>query len=85
MISHYTHHGISPTLFMISSQGGKILTGMLVLFFGFEIWPNPIFLGWQIFQLFFWVSQNLRYFFGSDKFPSYFLGLPIFVSHTGNL
>ena len=27
----------------------KILTGMLVLFFGFEIWPNPIFLGWQIF------------------------------------
>ena len=37
------------------SRGGgglnvKILTGMLVLyFFGFEIWPNPIFLGWQIF------------------------------------
>ena len=26
----------------------KILTGMLVLFFEFEIWPNPIFLGWQI-------------------------------------
>ena len=41
---------------MINSQGGggggahvKILTGMFVLFFGFEIWPNPIFLGWQIF------------------------------------
>ena len=27
----------------------KILTGMLALFFGFEIWSNPIFLGWQIF------------------------------------
>ena len=27
----------------------KILTQMLILFFGFEIWPNPIFLGWQIF------------------------------------
>ena len=41
---------------VISRPGGwgggahvKILTGMLVLFFGFEIWPNPIFLGWQIF------------------------------------
>ena len=52
------------------------------IFLGFEIWPNPIFLGWQIFQLFFWVSQNFRYFFGSDKFPTIFLGLPIFVSHT---
>ena len=30
----------------------KILTGMLVLFFGFEIWLNPIFLGWQIFSYF---------------------------------
>ena len=30
----------------------KILTGMLVLSFGFEIWPNPIFLGWQIFSYF---------------------------------
>ena len=30
----------------------KILTGMLVLFFGFGIWPNPIFLGWQIFSYF---------------------------------
>ena len=27
----------------------KIFTGMLVPFFGFEIWPNPIFLGWPIF------------------------------------
>ena len=27
----------------------KILTGMLVLFFRYEIWPNPIFLGWQMF------------------------------------
>ena len=35
-----------------SCPGGahvQILTGMLVLFFRFEIWPNPIFLGWQIF------------------------------------
>ena len=61
----------------------KILIGMLVLsVLGFEIWPNPIFLGWQIFELFFWVSQNYRYFLGSDKFPAIFLGLPIFVSHT---
>ena len=36
------------------------------IFLWFEIWPNPIFLGWQIFQLFFWVLQNFRYFFGFD-------------------
>ena len=40
------------SLVQLKPKGGahvKILTGMLVLFFGFEIWPNPIFLGWQIF------------------------------------
>ena len=43
-------------LLLYGGRGGgggthvKILTGMLVLFFfGFEIWPNPIFLGWEIF------------------------------------
>ena len=41
----------------------KILTGMLVLFFGFEIWPNPIFLGWQIF---------LAIFLGLAKLPLFF-------------
>ena len=56
-----------------------ILTGMPVLFWGFEIWPNPIFLAGQIFQLLFWVLRNFCYFFGSDKFPTIFLGLPIFV------
>ena len=60
----------------------KFSQGCSSHFFKFEIWPNPIFLGWQIFQLFFWVSQNFRYFFGSDKFPAIFLGLPIFVTHT---
>ena len=35
----------------------KILTGMLVLFFGFEIWPNPIFLGFVKFTLFFGSSN----------------------------
>ena len=55
-------------------QGGHvtILTGMPVLFWGFEIWPNPIFLAGQIFQLFFKVSQNFCYFYGSDKFPAIF-------------
>ena len=55
----------------------KILTGILVLFFGFEIWPNPIFLGWQIFSYFsgfckitaiFGVWQISSYFFGSSNF-----------------
>ena len=41
----------------------KILTGMLVLFFGFEIWPNPIFLGWQMFS---------ATFLGFAKFPLFF-------------
>ena len=49
--SHWV--GLSETYFGIAivPEGAhvKILTGMLVLFFGFEIWPNPIFLGWQIF------------------------------------
>ena len=61
---------------MCKSQGRgahvKILTGMLSYFFGFEIWPNPIFLGWQIFS----------YFSGFRKISAIFLGLPIFVSYT---
>ena len=48
----------------------------------FEIWPNLIFLCWQSFELFFWLSQNFRYFSGSDKFPAIFWGLQIFVSHN---
>ena len=52
----------------------------------FEIWPNPIFLGWQFFKLFFWVSQNFRYFFGSDKFPAIFFGSSNFcITHFNPL
>ena len=54
---------------------------------------RPIFLGLKFGQiLFFWVGKFFSYFsgfckistifFGSDKFPAIFLGLPIFVSHT---
>ena len=44
---------------------------------------RPIFLGLKFFQiLFFWVSQNFRYFFWVWQISSYFLGLPILVSHT---
>ena len=46
----------------------KILTGMLILFFWFEVWPNPIFLGWQIFS----------YFSGFCKISAIFLGLTNF-------
>ena len=70
-------------------MGGKILasirrevTGMLVLFFGFEIWPNPIFSGLANFLAIFLGFATFPLFFGSDKFPAIFLGLPIFVSHT---
>lgn len=53
-----------------------------VLFFGFDIWPKPIFLCRQILELFFFVSQNFRYSFGSDKFLAIFGGFPIFLSDT---
>ena len=52
----------------------KILTEMLVLFFGFEIWPNPIFLGWQIFS----------YFSGFRKISAIFLGLTNFQLFFGS-
>ena len=65
----------------------KFRQGCSSYFFGFEIWPNPIFLGWQIFQLFFWVSQNSRYFFGSDNFPAiFFFGTSNFcITHLNPL
>ena len=48
----------------------KILTGMLVLFFGFEIWPNPIFLVLANFLAIFLVLANfLAIFLGFAKFP----------------
>ena len=75
---------IFAKIFLGENPGGahvKILIGMLVLFFGFEIWPNLIFLGWQIFQLFFWVLQNFRYFLRSDKFPALFWVFQ-FLYHT---
>ena len=54
----------------------KILTGMLVLFFGFEIWPNPIFLGWQIFSYFSGFRKISAIFLGLRNFQLFF-GLPI--------
>ena len=66
------------------SPGGahvKILTGMLVLFFGFEIWPNPIFLGWQFFSYFSGFRKISAIFLGLTYFQL-FLGLLIFVSRT---
>ena len=43
----------------------KILTAMLVLFFGFEIWPNPIFC----------VGKFLAIFSGFRKISAIFLGM----------
>ena len=70
-------------IFIISSmkaQGGgahvKILTGMLVLFFGFEIWPNPIFLAW--------VGKIFSYFSGFPKISAIFLGLTNFLLFFGS-
>ena len=55
----------------------EILTGMLVLFFGFEIWTNPIFWVGKFFSyfsgfrkisaIFFWVWQISSYVFGSSN------------------
>ena len=63
----------------------KLLTGMLVLFFGFEIWPNPIFLGWQIFWLFFWVSQNFLYFLGLTNLQLFFGSSNFCITHLNPL
>ena len=54
----------------------KILTGMLILFFGFEIWPNPIFLGCQIFSYFSGFCKISAIFLGLTNFQLFF-GLPI--------
>ena len=51
------------------------------IFFRFEIWPNPIFLGWQIFQLFNLGFAKFLLFFGSDKFPAIFCVF-LFLNHT---
>ena len=55
------------------------------IFFRFEIWPNPIFLGWQIFQLFFWVSQNFRYFLGLTNFQLFFGSSYFCITHLNPL
>ena len=64
------------------ARGILTVTGMLILVFGFEILPNPIFLGWQIFRYFSGFRKISDIFLGVDKFPAIFFGLPIFVSHT---
>ena len=47
----------------------------------FEIWPTPIFLCWQIFELFF-IFRKISAIFWFDKFLDIFLDRPTFVSHT---
>ena len=46
----------------------KFRQGCSSYFFGFEIWPNPIFLGWQFFS----------YFSGFGKISAIFLGMTNF-------
>ncbi len=46
------------------------MTGLLVLIFWVQNLARFYFLGWQIFELFFWVSLNFRYFSGSHRFPA---------------
>ena len=75
----------------VAARGGgalvKILTGMLVLFFGFEIWRNPIFLGWQTFSGFCKISAiflgltNFQLFFWSSNFCVTHLN-PLHEEHT---
>ena len=72
-------------LLWVEKVGGHMSNfrkGCSSYFFGFKIWSNSIFVFCQIFDLFFWVSQIFRYFFGFHIFPAIFLGLPIFVWHT---
>ena len=52
----------------------KFRQGCSSYFFGFEIWPNPIFLGWQIFS----------YFSGFRKISAIFLGLTNFQLFFGS-
>ena len=39
----------------------------------------------EILQLFFWVSQNFRYFLGSDKFPAIFGSSNFCITHLSHL
>ena len=50
--------------------------------FGFEIWPNPIFLGWQIFSYFSMFPKISTIFLGLTNFQLFF-GLPI--THLNHL
>ena len=50
-------------------------------FGGLEIWPNPIFQCWLMFELLLWISQNFRYILGPDKFPVVFWVFQ-FLYHT---
>ena len=60
----------------------KILTGMLVLFVWVCNLAKSYFSGLANFLAIFLGFAKFPLFFGSDKFPAIFLGLPIFVSHT---
>ena len=48
---------------------------------GVEIWPNPVFQCWLMFELLLWISQNFRYILGPDKFPFVFWVFQ-FLYHT---
>ena len=76
-----TIEGIPP-----APRGGeahvKILTGLLVLFFGVWNLAKSYFSGLPNFLAIFLGFAKFPLFFGSDKLPAIFLGLPIFVSHT---
>ena len=59
----------------------KILTGMLVLFFGLEIWPNPIFLIGKFFSYFSGFRKISAIFFGLTNFQLFFWVFQ-FLYHT---
>ena len=61
--------------------GGHISKFCSFYFFGFEIWPNPIFLGWQYFSYFSVFCKISAIFLGLTNFQLFF-GSSNFVSHT---
>ena len=70
---------------IVPGEGGgahvKILTGMLVLFFGFEIWPNPIFRGGKFYSYFSGFRKISAIFLGLTNFQLFF-GVFQFLYHT---
>ena len=63
----------------------KFLTGMLLLYFGFKIWPNPIFLGWQIFSYFSGFCKISAIFGGLTNFQLFFWSSNFCITHLNPL